>query len=267
MNTPDPDSPGALAELAEFDNMHPVKSEPPTDPITSSRHDYAWVSLTRATATGKRKQNEDMVGHRMIGDCLVVVLADGMGGHAAGEAAARVACTGTLDFLTRRRKSLDNAEHDAPMAFKLLDECVRRVSTMVDGLSAAHPGRRPGCTLIIALVYRQKFIVRHIGDSRALWAAEHAWELTQPHHVLNALTSAIPDPKQQDTFVRYIGFERGTALALFSDGIDRPLASDTQPDGLWLSAHNHVTARVYVADQLKRDQPHQDNVTAVVIRW
>ena len=268
MNTPDPDSPGALAALAEFDIMNPIATTPPPDPITSTRHDYGWVSLTQATATGDRKQNEDAAGHALIGDCLVVVLADGMGGHQGGREAADIAVAGVLEFMKKRRKSLGNAEHDAPMAFKLLDEAVRRVSTMVDNLSARYPGKRPGCTLLIALVYRQKFMVRHIGDSRALWAGEGvgAWELTQPHHVGHALTSAIPDPKQQDTLARYIGFERGVALALFSDGIDRPLASHTEPGGLWLSASEHKTARAYVAEQLARKEPQQDNVTAVVVR-
>ena len=55
--------------------------DPAPDPITSSRVDYGWVSLTQATATGDRKQNEDAAGNALIGDCLVVVLADGMGGH------------------------------------------------------------------------------------------------------------------------------------------------------------------------------------------
>ena len=245
-----------------------IAPDPAPDPITSSRVDYGWVSLTQATATGDRKQNEDAAGNALIGDCLVVVLADGMGGHQGGREAADIAVAGVLAFFTSRKKSIANAEHDVPSAYKLLDHAVRRVSNQVDELATRY-GRSctPGCTLLIALVFRSRFIVRHIGDSRALWAGISAWELTQPHHIGHALTSAIPDPKQQDTFVRELGYEQGVALALFSDGIDRPIASDTAPGGSWPGASENETARAYVAEQLARKEPHQDNVTAVVVRW
>lgn len=269
-NTPtEPTTQGTLDALTELDIMHPIAAPEPVDPITSSRVDFGWVSLTQATATGRRKQNEDFTDHAMIGDCLVVVLADGMGGHQAGREAAELAVRGVLSLLTSRKKSLANAEHETHLAARLLDDAVRRASHSVAGLAdrVGH-GRAPGCTLLIALVYRSCFVVRHIGDSRALWAGMSAWELTQPHHVRNMLTSAIPDPKQQDTFVREVSYDNSDiALALFSDGIDTPLASATDPKGLWLSAHDHRTARQYVQAQLDRAEPHQDNTTAVVIRW
>jgi len=273
-NTPtDPTTQGTMDALAEFDIMHPIAAPEPTDPIISSRVDFGWVSLTQATATGRRKQNEDFTDHAMIGDCLVVVLADGMGGHQAGREAAELAVRGVLSLLTSRKKSLANAEHETHLAARLLDDAVRRASHSVAGLAdrVGH-GRAPGCTLLIALVYRQKFIVRHIGDSRALWANERScWELTQPHHIGHSLTSAIPDPKQQDTFVRSVPYDQNVALALFSDGITQPFKPEC---GSGLRLHvsdygmqNLATARLYVVEQLALADPYQDNTTAVVIRW
>ncbi len=47
--------------------------------------------LAHETRIGARKMNQDRIGYWRTGHCLLMVVADGLGGHLHGEIAAQVA--------------------------------------------------------------------------------------------------------------------------------------------------------------------------------
>jgi serine/threonine protein phosphatase PrpC len=54
-------------------------------------------SVAQRSVLGGRKYNQDRIGRWSTGEALLMVVADGMGGHANGEVAAQVA----VDILGR----------------------------------------------------------------------------------------------------------------------------------------------------------------------
>ena len=98
-----------------------------------------------------------------------IVVADGMGGHAAGEVASRMA----IRTLVKRVINLPDwiLRFDAQQekrAMRRADEHYRRVHEAVRERAAAEPGLEGmGTTMTVATVLGADGIVAHVGDSRA----------------------------------------------------------------------------------------------------
>lgn len=114
-----------------------------------------------------RSGNEDSgyAGPRLL------VIADGMGGHAAGEVASAAA--------VQALRPLDNASVDEPRAE--LRAAIEAANEHLRTLVAEDPGREGMGTTLTALLWRGTgFTLAHIGDSRAY--ALRGGELTQISH-------------------------------------------------------------------------------------
>jgi protein phosphatase len=234
-----------------------------------------------------RDHNEDMVAARVLttpddswdrGPLLA--LADGMGGHAAGEVASRLA----LEALVATY-----AEGSPGSAQQLLKSAARAANMAV--VDAAHePGHRGmGTTMLGLALAGNEATLAHVGDSRAyLVRGETCTQLTNDHsrvgemlrmHMISAeqaanhparsqLTRSIgADPFVQVDVVRQAVQQHDT-LVLCTDGlwdvVSRPEIGDL---GQQLRDGSMPTA-VEAADQLVRlaiQRGTTDNVSAVVV--
>ena len=70
-------------------------------------------TIYQETRTGKRANNEDRLAHCYSRDALLMVIADGMGGHYYGEVAAQIA----VQTLTEAFKSEFNPRIRDPFMF------------------------------------------------------------------------------------------------------------------------------------------------------
>lgn len=109
-----------------------------------------------------RDHNEDRAGVAELADGLVAVVADGMGGHAAGEVASEIAVTRLLRVAEEAADGglLDALEAAASEAHEAIREAAR------DGREGM------GCTLTAAAVRPGRLELLHIGDSRAYVLSE-----------------------------------------------------------------------------------------------
>lgn len=117
-----------------------------------SRHATCSVS-------GRRQDNEDRAATLSVGrDCLIAVVADGMGGAKAGAVASDEAIRGFLDVA---RTHSPGSEHTIlKKGFASADAALR---------NAAQPGREGmGTTLVAAIARGEEIWVGNIGDSRAV---------------------------------------------------------------------------------------------------
>lgn len=106
-----------------------------------------------------RKENEDFVFYGETPNGYVGIVCDGMGGHAAGEVAARIAAQTVFDYLNRP------ADNKAPTA--LLAEAIRQAHEAIHLHGQQHPQVEGlGTTIVVALLHKDKLYYAHVGDSR-----------------------------------------------------------------------------------------------------
>jgi len=132
------------------------------------------VSFSAKTHIGMRKNNEDCYAcYPHIGLFLV---ADGMGGHAAGEVASALTAHSIQESITAK-KTLKHAIEHAHQA-------------VLDGVNKGIGGRGMGSTLVALHANHADYCIAWVGDSRAyLWRADTRTltQLTKDHSYVQAL--------------------------------------------------------------------------------
>jgi protein phosphatase len=233
-----------------------------------------------------REHNEDFVAARVLttpddswdrGPMLV--LADGMGGHAAGEVASRLAGEVVVDHYA-------GGSGGPP---QLLRNATRAANLAVLEASS-EPGRRGmGTTMLAMALAGREATLAHVGDSRAYLArGETCTQLTNDHsrvgemlrmHMItpeqaanhparSQLTRSLgSDPLVQVDLVRQ-PIERHDTFVLCTDGlwdvIARPEIAEVGQD----LAARRLTTAIEAAErlvQLAVDRGSTDNVSAVVV--
>jgi protein phosphatase len=235
------------------------------------------VTATGRTDVGRvREVNEDDF---LVGDTVVAV-ADGMGGHLAGEVASRTA----LEPLQR----LDGtAFTDAETALEALRDAVVHANATVWQLAEDEPTYRGmGTTLTAALVEGRRLHLAHVGDSRAYLLRDGVFsQLTDDHTLVQHLVDEgqitrdeADSHPQRAIITRAIGVAPDTEV----DAISLELEFGDQillcSDGLTGTVDDHG-----IAAELRRgDDPDTtvtrlieaantgggpDNITVVVLRY
>jgi hypothetical protein len=140
-----------------------------------------WCGLTD---TGKvRTHNEDYFACADLCNSTLFVVADGMGGHDAGEVASRIA----VETLTREMRRSSKKNHDAA---QLLEQAVQRANAEV--LQEANSkGSNMGTTITAALVFQDKAYIANVGDSRTYWIENGSIRrITEDHSLVEKLVAA-----------------------------------------------------------------------------
>ncbi|MCY0869437.1 MAG: protein phosphatase 2C domain-containing protein, partial [Firmicutes bacterium] len=157
-----------------------------------------------------RKQNQDAVAVRSDSDGLgLVVVADGMGGEAAGDVASGLA----LEAVTR----VFFEPEEATGAFERLKAAVQQANARIfEEARQVEPYAGMGTTIVAAAATQDELCVAHVGDSRAylLDSGGELTRLTQDHSLVNELVrrgqitpeSAVRHP-QRHVLSRSLGTE------------------------------------------------------------
>ncbi|NWG87355.1 MAG: serine/threonine-protein phosphatase [Hydrogenophilaceae bacterium] len=118
-------------------------------------------SLYQASRKGGRPYNEDRLAAEQSNSTLLLVLADGMGGHAHGEVASQL----TVDTVCRRFKAQAHPSLDDPSGFLL--DAIYSAHEAVNGYAVEHNLPEPPRTTCVACVVQQgRAVWAHVGDSR-----------------------------------------------------------------------------------------------------
>jgi len=176
----------------------------------------------------KRDHNEDNYGS--YDDLLLYVVADGMGGHAAGERASGIAVE-TIEKRVRDQAEVvaPDASYDGPVEEspvpKLLSDAVR--AACGDIYNTAQAERElggMGTTTTALLFHGQHAFVAHVGDSRAyLIRNGRILQLSEDHSLVNEqLKAGIISESQARTsrfkniITRSVGVEEDVAVDLIA---------------------------------------------------
>jgi len=134
-----------------------------------------------------REQNEDSIA--IVPEAGLVVVADGMGGHLAGEVASKLA----VDTISRYVVDTFAQEKRAGVKLesKVLSEAIQEANRRIFDTAREEPEYAGmGSTVVAVIFYGDKLCVGHVGDSRLYRFRNGMLEqLTQDHSVVQELVS------------------------------------------------------------------------------
>jgi protein phosphatase len=231
----------------------------------------AFASVGECTAVGRvRRHNEDSLRVDREADLLIV--ADGMGGHAAGDVASRVASEAVQDRVMAAGESLAGA--------------LRRAHAAV--LDAARQGlgaQEMGTTCVACRLQGRELACAWVGDSRIYrWHDGQLEQLSHDHSHVQSLVDAgaLPpeaaathpernilsqclggfDAPEPEVEARAFKVEAGDRVLLCTDGLTGEL-SDAQIERLLTTTPDDAHAAQLLVDTALAAGGH-DNVTVVL---
>jgi protein phosphatase len=210
-----------------------------------------------------------------------------MGGHAAGEVAARIAVESIEEFIRSSHESTDFAWPygiDPSLSYEanLLKTAVSVANRRINRLAGKHEEYLGmGTTVVCALVSGGQLVVAHVGDSRLYLCSDHtlvqltdddSWEaaivgrnvssaLRAARHVLTNVLGARPDT---EVHVLERDLSGDETLLLCSDGLHGVVPPDTLRDVLASDQDLQAVAQSLIAAALNHGS--RDNITALVVR-
>ena len=138
------------------------------------------------TDTGRvREHNEDSVTIlKNVNDEYLLAVADGMGGHKAGEVASSI----TINHLTENFNKLDSIG-DKAAAVNWIREQVEQINNEIFEYTASHPeSKGMGSTLVLALYTKDYLLFGNIGDSSGFVIKDNElFKITHDHTLVNLL--------------------------------------------------------------------------------
>jgi PPM family protein phosphatase len=251
------------------------------------------------TDTGRiRESNEDCFA--LDEDLQLYVVADGMGGHNAGEVAARLAVDSIVEFIreTSGVRRIGATERSTrahtlwPFGFDpAFSEAGNRIRTAIHyahveileaSMTVDHYGGM-GTTIVAALIEDGRLSVGHVGDSRLYvlsqgrlraltrddsWMAAllaHDPTAMQHHPMGSALTNVVGARPRTDVHLIEEQLSGGEILVLLTDGVHGVL-DDRWLERLVKSGDDvQAIASTLVDEALMRGS--RDNCTALVARY
>ncbi|MBC7858235.1 MAG: serine/threonine-protein phosphatase [Burkholderiaceae bacterium] len=240
-------------------------------------------SVYQESQIGGRKVNQDRMGYSFTRDALLLVLADGMGGHPHGEVAAQL----TMQTLSQRFQQQAKPRVKNPEAF--LEESLLAAHheihrhRLANGLDEA-----PRTTVVACLIQHNSATWAHCGDSRLYWMRDgQILARTRDHsHVENLIAKGLVPASARAThpdrnklynclgassmpridMSRRASLLPGDLMLLCSDGLWAVLPDEEMAERLQRQTIVRAVPEL-LARALAIAGPHSDNVTALAIMW
>ena len=238
-----------------------------------------------------REHNED--SFVILPEFDLYVVADGMGGHKAGDVASKMATNTIASFFQATSKE------DATWPFHFDPHLSVEENRLITGIKVANKRifdtssrnrevHGMGTTVVGALVARERrrVYVAHVGDSRCYRVRDgQIAQLTRDHSLLNDYLLVMPDmPQEQrdelprNVITRALGMQDsvvvdlvpdrtspGDVYLLCSDGLSGMMTDEQILECVARHAED-VDAMARDLVQLANDQGGEDNVTVVAFR-
>lgn len=240
-------------------------------------------SIYQESRPGKRPNNEDRIAYCYSREALLMVVADGMGGHYYGEVAAQIAVQTLSEAFQREAKP----GIDDPFLF--LQKSMLNAHRAILDFSTEHKlDDSPRTTCVACIIQDNIAYWAHAGDSRLyllrdgrvhFHTRDHSRvQLLMDQGLINAAQAAThPDRNKvysclggtqepEIEFSRKTPLEAGDVLALCTDGVWGVLSSDLLATAL--NGANLMQAVPLLLGQAElRGGTHGDNLSIVAVRW
>ncbi|MHB8801005.1 MAG: Stp1/IreP family PP2C-type Ser/Thr phosphatase [Thermoanaerobaculia bacterium] len=236
----------------------------------------------------KRKHNED--AYLLDAERGLFVVADGMGGHAAGEVASRLTVESIQEFIAGTEDDHDNTwpfgyNNRYSVDGNRLSTAVERANEKVMRAVVNRPELKGmGTTVVAALFDEKRATLVHVGDSRAylLRDAElrrltddHSWvqeqvnagilseEEARSHPLKNVVTRALGGGAHVAVDLIEIPVGDGDRFLLCSDGLTGMVSDEELTEALSSSRSLEQIVRGLI--DLANERGGVDNITAITV--
>ena len=243
------------------------------------------VTAYGASDLGMRRPiNED--SFRLCPAIQLFLVADGMGGHAAGDVASRMAVSEVSEFISSRLE-LDKVEIEESADYaKILSEALQNANqTIIKATHNRKDLRGMGTTLVVVLIHGKKLYAASVGDSRLylirenevkLLTTDHSWvnmqvqlgnmtsEESRLHPMRNVITRALGTQIQVEVDTLEYLIEAGDYLVLCTDGLSNMLSDKEIAASI---IHHEHDLKEAVEELIKRANLRggDDNITTVLL--
>lgn len=240
-------------------------------------------SIYQESKKGGRKNNQDRMGYCFTRDALLMVMADGMGGHLLGEMAAQIAIqTIGSNFQKQATPTLKSPQ-------RFLEE------TFLDAHNEIHHYRvanklpeSPRTTVVACIIQKGSAYWAHAGDSRLYWLrGGEVIAQTRDHSKIQsliqqglALPSEIATHPERNKLFNCLGSPSAPTVELSRKKVLKP--GDTIflcTDGLWSVVTEPLISSAFAGNTVMRAVPDliylalleggadSDNVTGMALTW
>lgn len=248
-------------------------------PVTMVETTHAQFAFGNATDVGrKRQRNEDYYANFETPNGYVFLVCDGMGGHAGGEKASRLAVDAIRRYLTSSRSG-------DPV--RLLNEAFLHANREILDYAREHPELKGmGSTCVALLIEDGLYYYAHVGDSRIYHLSGSSLaRLTRDHSFVQSLVdigelseSEAEHHPRKNEITNALGLERMAPPSVSTVPV-RPRTGDSFllcTDGLTGMVDDRMIQRVLLENiplqqkahdlvQLANDAGGPDNITLQIV--
>lgn len=225
----------------------------------------------------KRVTNQDYVYCKSdaVGNLPnVFIVADGMGGHKAGDIASVTAVDAVLKSIEQSQKT---------DVISIMEEAVRKANkTLYEKSKSNEEWAGMGTTLVLATVVDRTIFVANIGDSRLYLIDDGIHQITRDHSYVeemvsigeidksearthskkNIITRAIGVEEETHADFFEVQFKKGDKLLMCSDGLTNMIEDN---DILSVIAgNNDIESTVHKLIDLANDSGGKDNIAVLI---
>lgn len=240
-------------------------------------------TIAQDTRIGQRRENQDRIAHWRTPECVLLAVADGLGGHAYGEVAAQMAIEMLGEAFAREAKP----KIADPGAFLF------RVFGAAHAALLREADRRrlddtPRTVLVACIIQDGRAVWTHVGDSRLyLLRQGRILHRTRDHTLVQQLIDegrireeAIASHPERNRLLQCIGgyevprpdpasstpLEKGDLLVLCSDGFWGPLTQRHMLHSLLTRPLDRAIPELVELAEA-RAGGHSDNISVVAMAW
>jgi serine/threonine protein phosphatase PrpC len=238
----------------------------------------------------KRAHNEDSF---ICDDNLgLFIVADGMGGHAAGDVASKIAVATVVEYMKESNRdpemtppfgmesNLTLEENHLKLSIQLANKKIYRHSSLDRNFKGMG-------TTIVVIYFKSEYInIAHVGDSRAyhirdgainLITEDHSWVNEQvraglmsksdarTHHLKNIITRALGSKEDVAIDINKIKAKDGDYFLMCTDGLNTHVTDEEILETIIQTNYSlHQTVQKLIDTALKRGG--EDNITLVFLK-
>jgi PPM family protein phosphatase len=240
-------------------------------------------TIFQESRKGQRKVNQDRIAYTFSRDALLLVVADGMGGHAGGEIAAQIAVRLFIERFQQEAKPILRN----PLKF-LQDTMLRAHAALGSYANQFSMLETPRTTCVVVVVQANHAYWAHVGDSRFYLLRQGGLiGSTKDHSKVQYLVDQgiiqaddVPDHPDRNKIFSCLGglvdpvvdlsrrtpLRNGDILLLCTDGLWSVMSQHEMANYL-TSTPILKTGPQMMREAEKRGGPDGDNLSAIIVRW